>query len=65
MYNDSFLEKKLGQRAAQNALRQLRLLSGKIDFCSNDYLGIVHNKLLKKKIDHDLKTGSTGSKHAG
>ncbi len=62
MYNDSFLEKKLQQRKQQNAFRQLRLSAGKIDFCSNDYLGIVHNNLLNKKIDHNLKTGSTGSR---
>jgi 8-amino-7-oxononanoate synthase len=62
MYNDSFLEKKLQQRKTQNALRQLKLQGSTIDFCSNDYLGIVHNNLLNKKINHDLKTGSTGSR---
>jgi 8-amino-7-oxononanoate synthase len=62
MYNDSFLEKKLQERKRQNAFRQLKLPPGKIDFCSNDYLGIVHNSLLNEKIDHDLKTGSTGSR---
>lgn len=62
MYNDSFLEKKLVQRKEQNAFRQLRLQQGKIDFCSNDYLGIVHNNLLDDKISEHLKTGSTGSR---
>lgn len=62
MYNDSFLEKKLQQRKDQNSFRQLKLPAGKVDFCSNDYLGIVHNNLLNNKIDHDLKTGSTGSR---
>ncbi len=62
MYNDSFLEKKLQQRKNQNAFRQLKLVENKIDFCSNDYLGIVHNNLLNQKINHALKTGSTGSR---
>jgi 8-amino-7-oxononanoate synthase len=62
MYNDSFLEKKIGQRKEQNAFRELRLPVGQIDLCSNDYLGIAHNNLLNRKIDHDLKTGSTGSR---
>lgn len=62
MYNDSFLEKKLQQRKEKNALRQLKLPAGKIDFCSNDYLGIVHNNLLGSKLAHNLKTGSTGSR---
>jgi 8-amino-7-oxononanoate synthase len=62
MYNDSFLEKKLNERKSQNAFRQLKLPSGKTDFCSNDYLGIVRYNLLAEKIGADLKTGSTGSR---
>ena len=62
MYNDSFLTKKLDQRKQQNALRQLKLTQCEIDFCSNDYLGIVHNNLLHEKISQNLKTGSTGSR---
>jgi len=62
MYNDSFLEKKLQQRKEQNAFRQLKPANGKIDFCSNDYLGIVYNNLLTEKLKPNLKTGSTGSR---
>ena len=62
MYNDDFLDKKLNERKQQNAFRQLKLSEGKIDFCSNDYLGVVHNNLLNNKIDVHLKTGSTGSR---
>jgi 8-amino-7-oxononanoate synthase len=62
MYNDAFLEKKLRQRTGQNAFRQLKLPGNKIDFCSNDYLGIVHNNFLNNNIAHGLKTGSTGSR---
>jgi 8-amino-7-oxononanoate synthase len=61
MYKDDFLNKKLNERKAQNALRQLRLPTGKIDFCSNDYLGIVHHSLI---AEHQLphSSGSTGSR---
>jgi 8-amino-7-oxononanoate synthase len=62
MYDDSFLCKKLEQRKQQNALRTLKLPDGKIDFCSNDYLGIVQNNLLHNKIPAGLRTGSGGSR---
>ncbi|MGN6616515.1 MAG: aminotransferase class I/II-fold pyridoxal phosphate-dependent enzyme [Ilyomonas sp.] len=60
MYNDDFLQKKLNERKAQNAFRQLRLPDDKIDLCSNDYLGIVRNKLLH--VSNSLSNGSTGSR---
>lgn len=47
MYNDSFLQKKLDERKTLNAFRSLRLPYGTVDFCSNDYLGIVKNNLLQ------------------
>lgn len=59
MYNDDFLLRKLEERKQQNAFRKLRLPSGKIDFCSNDYLGIVHNNLIKAG---EAGSGSTGSR---
>jgi 8-amino-7-oxononanoate synthase len=63
MYNDEFLDKKLNERKQQNAFRSLRFIEGKIDFCSNDYLGIVKNDLLIPQTAHSqLKTGSTGSR---
>src|SRR3954447_8463057 len=64
MYNDDFLNKKLNERKQQNAFRQLKLFEGKIDFCSNDYLGIVKNNLLHKLAiaNRPLQTGSTGSR---
>ncbi len=45
---EGFLEKKLGERRLDNALRQLKLPEGKVDFCSNDYLGIATNGLIEK-----------------
>src|SRR4051794_12138431 len=63
MYKDVFLETKLSERKQQNLFRSLRVTEGKIDFCSNDYLGIVKNNLLHRSInDSRLKTGSTGSR---
>lgn len=61
MYPDDFLQKKLNERKENHAFRQLRLPEGKVDFCSNDYLGIVHNKLLKLPAEQ-LPSGSTGSR---
>jgi len=64
--NNDFLLKKLNERKQQNAFRVLRLPEGKTDFCSNDYLGIVHNRLIEKKLasqPHEPYThGATGSR---
>jgi 8-amino-7-oxononanoate synthase len=65
MYRDDFLNKKLDERIGASALRSLKLPHEKIDFCSNDYLGIVTNDLLKGKFGRDealYKHGSTGSR---
>lgn len=57
--NETFLEKKLEERRQQNAFRILRIPSGKIDFCSNDYLGLAK----QLSIDNwQLPIGSTGSR---
>jgi 8-amino-7-oxononanoate synthase len=61
--NDDFLNKKINERKAQHAFRQLRLPDGKIDFCSNDYLGIVTNDLIGRQLsDAGRRSGSTGSR---
>ncbi len=62
MYPDDFLQRKLKERIAKQSLRSLRLSQGMIDFCSNDYLGIAHQHLLKPSPVADLATGSTGSR---
>ena len=62
-YGDDFLQAKLNERRQQQAFRRLRLPDGKIDFCSNDYLGIVHHNLLQALLpEHQLATGSSGSR---
>ena len=60
--NENFLDKKLNERRDTNSFRTLINNEGKIDFCSNDYLGIVKNKLLEKIIQQDMPSGSTGSR---
>ena len=65
--NEYFLDKKLQERAEANALRSLKLNLNRngvspIDFCSNDYLGIVKNKLIEKSASSNLSHGSTGSR---
>jgi 8-amino-7-oxononanoate synthase len=59
--SEKFLLQKLKERDEQRALRSLKISGAAVDFCSNDYLGIVKNGLLKSPL-HDLKTGSTGSR---
>ena len=59
MYPDDFLDRKLLERRQLNAYRILRLPLG-IDFCSNDYLGIVRNNLLDSS--KEFADGSTGSR---
>ncbi len=65
--NEDFLSRKLDERRKENAYRQLKLPDDKIDFCSNDYLGIVKNDLLgipqqENDAGKSYKTGSTGSR---
>jgi len=60
--NDDFLLNKLNERKEQHAFRQLRLPDGKIDFCSNDYLGIVRANLIGKYVTGGYSHGATGSR---
>lgn len=60
--NEDFLNKKIEERKQSNALRTLTLNDNKTDFCSNDYLGIVKNKLIEGSIEKNLSHGSTGSR---
>jgi 8-amino-7-oxononanoate synthase len=45
--NDEFLDQKLNDRRSQDAFRRLRQPEDQVDFCSNDYLGIVTNGLIE------------------
>jgi 8-amino-7-oxononanoate synthase len=59
---EEFLHKKINERREQGAYRQLRLSEGKVDFCSNDYLGIAKNQLIEQAFPQHVKHGSTGSR---
>lgn len=62
------LHKQLVKRKQDNAFRQLKVDEERIDFYSNDYLGIVYNKILDAQIAKKLSSikksssGSTGSR---
>jgi 8-amino-7-oxononanoate synthase len=62
MRDENFLSRKLAERAEQDALRRLRLPEGKVDFCSNDYLGVVRNGLLEGARHGGDAHGSGGSR---
>ena len=62
MEKDDFLDKKLDERIANNSLRKLVQVSGMIDFSSNDYLGIMTNKLLQPFFEGTENHGSGGAR---
>jgi len=60
---EEFLDRKLQERSAADALRVLRVADGRADFYSNDYLGISKNGLIEAFLPHTpLAHGSTGSR---
>ena len=61
---EDFLDKKLRERKEQHAFRRLRLPDGKVDLCSNDYLGIATNSLIEKALGgaEPIRHGSGGSR---
>lgn len=65
--NTSFLTRLLDERRGQQSFRELRLPGDKVDFCSNDYLGLARNADVRACI-HSLMAerhpahGSTGSR---
>jgi 8-amino-7-oxononanoate synthase len=56
-----FLDKKLEERQHQNAYRSLRLAGAKVDFCSNDYLGLA-KKIIIEPGNGLYQHGSGGSR---
>lgn len=60
-YNDDFLLSRLNERKEQHFLRDLQVGGDEIDFCSNDYLGIIRNRLLRNRPT-GLHTGSGGTR---
>ncbi len=60
--NETFLVKKLDERRQQNAFRTLRLPSGKIDFCSNDYLGLAKRSLVNGQWSMESENALIGNR---
>lgn len=65
----NILNHKIEARKAENSFRILTTESNKIDFYSNDYLGLSRNQVLQKNIDSKYKEiteinklGATGSR---
>ncbi len=62
------LDQKLQERSTENALRELQAVSKKVDFVSNDYLGMARDEVVfhqahKLLIDSGIiQNGSTGSR---
>lgn len=61
MKHEDFLHKKLEERKAAQAFRTLRLPDGKTDFCSNDYLGIIHQGLIERQLKGSIPPARHGS----
>lgn len=57
---EAFLERKLEERRAIDAFRELKLVSDRVDFCSNDYLGIA--RMGQRSNPGPSSHGSTGSR---
>lgn len=62
MYHDEFLDDKLNDRKLQRSYRSLQPSDNKIDFFSNDYLGIAQQRLLTSEDVHIYAAGATGSR---
>jgi 8-amino-7-oxononanoate synthase len=62
MYKDDFLQPRLDERISGNALRTLMHFTGKVDFSSNDYLGISTMGLLKPFLTGKEDHGSGGAR---
>ncbi|MCX8491311.1 MAG: 8-amino-7-oxononanoate synthase [Cyclobacteriaceae bacterium] len=65
---DDWMDAALNERASQGGLRALTLFESKIDFVSNDYLGLARSEELRNKIHEQYRSlknpsnGSTGSR---
>ncbi|MFI5152915.1 MAG: aminotransferase class I/II-fold pyridoxal phosphate-dependent enzyme [Chitinophagales bacterium] len=57
---EKFLHKKLNERRSQDAFRELKENRFLIDFCSNDYLGIVRNGLILGEEKNNLQKNKAG-----
>lgn len=64
---DHFLRQPLRQRREEGTFRELRLVEGLVDFCSNDYLGLATGTQMSETVatlihEKKLSAGSRGSR---
>jgi len=62
-----YILQKITDRKNEGNFRSLRVIEGKIDLTSNDYLGIARDKVFQARVDAEVKemqslSGSTGSR---
>lgn len=63
-----YIASRIQQRIEENNFRSLKVLSGFVDFYSNDYLGFARDKTLAAAVEEEVKQnldftlGSTGSR---
>jgi 8-amino-7-oxononanoate synthase len=58
MKEEDFLKHALEKRKAEDAFRRLSLVSDKVDFCSNDYLGLAGNADFQQRINSRIREGA-------
>lgn len=56
------IQKKLDERKAENAYRELKTNQGLIDFCSNDYLGLAKETDIHNNAEQLNTYGASGSR---
>lgn len=62
MHDDLFLDVRLGERNASQSLRTLSISRDMVDFCSNDYLGVMTGHLLNPHLTGEESHGSGGAR---
>jgi 8-amino-7-oxononanoate synthase len=62
-----YILQKIAERKKEGNFRSLKVIEGKVDFTSNDYLGIARDKIFHQMVEEEVHTspsliGSTGSR---
>ena len=62
-----YILQKIAERKREGNFRSLKLIEGKVDLTSNDYLGIARDKDFQVMVDAEIQRnqkllGSTGSR---
>ena len=64
---EKYIAQRLQERVSENNFRSLKIVRNKIDFTSNDYLGIARDAKFQAHVQHEFSKanvllGSTGSR---